>query len=103
MKFTKYYVGKGLCVQRTVAVTKTHIYVGGSECVKLINTVFKCKFILLAIFFIIICLFILFYSSMCFSRRAGVLGLMLHSTYNHEVMERITGKANENGKLKEGS
>lgn len=34
--------------------------------------------------------------------RAGVLGLMLHSTYNHEVMERIT-KANENGKLKEGS
>lgn len=27
---------------------------------------------------------------------------MLHSTYNHEVMERIT-KANENGKLKEGS
>ncbi|KAJ2941988.1 hypothetical protein O0L34_g10902 [Tuta absoluta] len=35
--------------------------------------------------------------------RAGVLGLMLHSTYNHEVMERITGKANENGKLKEGS
>lgn len=40
---------------------------------------------------------------MCFSRRAGVLGLMLHSTYNHEVMERITGKANENGKLKEGS
>lgn len=24
--------------------------------------------------------------------RAGVLGLMLHSTYNHEVMERITGK-----------
>ncbi|CAG4986347.1 unnamed protein product [Colias eurytheme] len=34
--------------------------------------------------------------------RAGVLGLMLHSTYNHEVMERIT-KANENGKLKEAS
>ncbi|CAG4931544.1 unnamed protein product [Parnassius apollo] len=34
--------------------------------------------------------------------RAGVLGLMLHSTYNHEVMERIT-KVNENGKLKEGS
>lgn len=29
---------------------------------------------------------------------------MLHSTYNHEVMERITNnKANENGKLKEGS
>ncbi|KAM3962563.1 LOW QUALITY PROTEIN: CXXC-type zinc finger protein 1 [Aphomia sociella] len=35
--------------------------------------------------------------------RAGVLGLMLHSTYNHEVMERITTKVNENGKLKEGS
>ncbi|XP_041969950.1 CXXC-type zinc finger protein 1-like [Aricia agestis] len=34
--------------------------------------------------------------------RAGVLGLMLHSTYNHEVMERIT-KVNENGKLNEGS
>ncbi|GBP58620.1 CXXC-type zinc finger protein 1 [Eumeta japonica] len=32
------------------------------------------------------------------SARAGVLGLMLHSTYNHEVMERITGKVNENGK-----
>lgn len=27
--------------------------------------------------------------------RAGVLGLMLHSTYNHEVMERITNKAGE--------
>ncbi|XP_026760648.2 CXXC-type zinc finger protein 1-like [Galleria mellonella] len=35
--------------------------------------------------------------------RAGVLGLMLHSTYNHEVMERITNKVNENGKLKDGS
>ncbi|XP_028161120.1 CXXC-type zinc finger protein 1-like isoform X3 [Ostrinia furnacalis] len=35
--------------------------------------------------------------------RAGVLGLMLHSTYNHEVMERITTKAGENGKLKESS
>lgn len=35
--------------------------------------------------------------------RAGVLGLMLHSTYNHEVMERITNKATENGKVKEGS
>ncbi|XP_047512603.1 CXXC-type zinc finger protein 1-like isoform X1 [Pieris napi] len=34
--------------------------------------------------------------------RAGVLGLMLHSTYNHEMVERIT-KANENGKLKESS
>ncbi|XP_023947921.1 CXXC-type zinc finger protein 1 isoform X2 [Bicyclus anynana] len=34
--------------------------------------------------------------------RAGVLGLMLHSTYNHEAMERIT-KANENGSLKETS
>ncbi|KPI92438.1 PREDICTED: CXXC-type zinc finger protein 1 [Papilio xuthus] len=34
--------------------------------------------------------------------RAGVLGLMLHSTYNHEVMERIT-KANENGKVKDSS
>ncbi|CAF4799401.1 unnamed protein product [Pieris macdunnoughi] len=34
--------------------------------------------------------------------RAGVLGLMLHSTYNHEMVERIT-KANENGKLKETS
>ncbi|KPJ18066.1 hypothetical protein RR48_11914 [Papilio machaon] len=33
---------------------------------------------------------------------AGVLGLMLHSTYNHEVMERIT-KVNENGKMKESS
>jgi hypothetical protein len=30
--------------------------------------------------------------------RAGVLGLMLHSTYNHEVMERITNKVGENGK-----
>ncbi|KAH9630803.1 hypothetical protein HF086_001031 [Spodoptera exigua] len=35
--------------------------------------------------------------------RAGVLGLMLHSTYNHEVMERITTKATENGKVKETS
>ncbi|XP_047034107.1 CXXC-type zinc finger protein 1 isoform X1 [Helicoverpa armigera] len=35
--------------------------------------------------------------------RAGVLGLMLHSTYNHEVMERITTKATENGKVKESS
>lgn len=35
--------------------------------------------------------------------RAGVLGLMLHSTYNHEVMERITNKVNENGLHKEGS
>ncbi|CAH0594112.1 unnamed protein product [Chrysodeixis includens] len=35
--------------------------------------------------------------------RAGVLGLMLHSTYNHEVMERITTKATENGKVKDGS
>ncbi|KAL4705755.1 hypothetical protein ACJJTC_018354 [Scirpophaga incertulas] len=35
--------------------------------------------------------------------RAGVLGLMLHSTYNHEVMERITNKVGENGKLKEPS
>lgn len=35
-------------------------------------------------------------------QRAGVLGLMLHSTYNHEVMERIA-KVNENGKLQEGS
>ena len=25
----------------------------------------------------------------CMSRRAGVLNLMLHSTFNHEVMEKV--------------
>ncbi|CAH0678671.1 unnamed protein product [Chilo suppressalis] len=32
--------------------------------------------------------------------RAGVLGLMLHSTYNHEVMERITNKPDHKPKEK---
>ena len=32
----------------------------------------------------------------CMSRRAGVLNLMLHSTFNHEVMDKMMKMAQKN-------
>ncbi|XP_050524287.1 CXXC-type zinc finger protein 1 [Daktulosphaira vitifoliae] len=37
------------------------------------------------------------------STRAGVLALMLHSTYDHEMMERLTSEANSQQKRENGS
>ena len=33
----------------------------------------------------------------CMSRRAGVLNLMLHSTFNHEVMEKLVKMQQKGG------
>ena len=33
----------------------------------------------------------------CMSRRAGVLNLMLHSTFNHEVMEKVIKMQQKSG------
>jgi len=37
------------------------------------------------------------------SLRAGVLLLMLHSTYDHELMERLTAKANNSQHQRENN